>query len=170
MLETPTLHVLEGIQIYIYIHPNVLCPHMLGFKAFSLHCNYLLLKTFCNLNAHIPLWLHRHIQGLGGMINTWTNQETPGVLLGYHYGSTSLYTSCLDQNKAVHFGDLIRLAMPHIFTVALSHCLHFVSVKELGQTDRERFVFGWFFLWGLFWCAHTGQQRWEIPAVTVGLS
>lgn len=133
------------VYIYIYIHPNVLCPHMLGFKAFSLHCNYLLLNTFCNLNAHIPLWLHRHIQGLGGMINTWTNQETPGVLLGYHYGSTSLYTSCLDQNKAVHFGDLIRLAMPHIFTVALSHCLHFVSVKELGQTDRERLVFGWFF-------------------------
>lgn len=119
--------------------------HMLGFKAFCLHCNYLLLKTLCNLNAHIPLWLHRHIQGLVGMINTWTNQQTPGVLLGYHYGSTSLYTSCLDQNKAVHFGDLIRLALPHIFTVALSHCLHFVSVKELGQTYRERFVF-----WGVF--------------------
>lgn len=143
------------VYIYIYIHPNVLCPHMLGFKAFSLHCNYLLLNTFCNLNAHIPLWLHRHIQGLGGMINTWTNQETPGVLLGYHYGSTSLYTSCLDQNKAVHFGDLIRLAMPHIFTVALSHCLHFVSVKELGQTDRERFVFGWFFFVRTFLvCSH----------------
>lgn len=113
-----------------------------------------LLKTFCNLNAHISLWLHRHIQGLGGMINTWTNQETPGVLLGYHYGSTSLYTSCLDQNKAVHFGDLIRLALPHIFTVALSHCLHFVSVKELGQTDRERFVFGCFFVRTFLVCSH----------------
>lgn len=93
-------------------------------------------------------------QGLGGMINTWTNQETPGALLGYHYGSTSLYTSCLDQNKAVHFGDLIRLALPHIFTVALSHCLHFVSVKELGQTDRERFVFGGFFVRTFLVCSH----------------
>lgn len=42
-------------------------------------------------------------RGAGVAFTTWTNQQTPGVLLGYHYGSTSLYTSCLDQNKAGHF-------------------------------------------------------------------
>lgn len=79
-----------------------------------------------------------------GALNTWTNQQTPGVLLGYHYGSTSLYTSCLDQKKKKKkkqdtLGDLIRLPLPHRFTAALSHYMLFVSVKELVQMDGGGF-------------------------------
>lgn len=68
------------------------------------------------------------------------------------------------KTKQDTLGDLIRLAVPHRLTAALSHSPLFSKCErvcpDVWRSDLR----------GVFWRAHTGQQCWEIPAVTPGLS
>ena len=68
------------------------------------------------------------------------------------------------KTKQDTLGDLIRLAVPHRLTAALSHSPLFCKCErvcpDVWRSDLR----------GVFWHAHTGQRCWEIPAVTAGLS
>lgn len=77
----------------------------------------------------------------GSALNTWTNTQTPGVLRGYHYGSTVYTRPAWIKTKQDALGDLIRRALPHRVTAALSHSPLFLSVNESALTYDGVFCF-----------------------------
>lgn len=77
----------------------------------------------------------------GSALNTWTNTQTPGVLRGYHYGSTVYTRPAWIKTKQDALGDLIRRALPHRVTAALSHSPLFLSVNESALTYDGVFLF-----------------------------
>ena len=95
---------------FISIHIYVLRHHVSGFKALCVSAapppsqgeslQFKSLIFLCDCTNIIREGLGRR----GGSAPTSrTNRQTPGVLWRCHYGSTRLYTSSLDQNKAGHF-------------------------------------------------------------------
>lgn len=134
---------------YISTHISVLCHIMLVFEAFCLHWN------LCNLyHSYSTLIAQTHQRGRGGcyVLNTRTNQQTPGFLLGYHYSSTSLYTSCLDQNKAGHFGWLNQAGSASQIHCGSDSLLALCKCERLSP-DVQRSFFARCFLASSQWSA-----------------
>ena len=99
------------VRFRVYIYPH-LCPPPPRVGLQSLVCvlrsTPRLKESLCNLNRSYSTLIAQTYpggvgRGGGSAPTTRTNRQTPGVLRGYHYGSTRLYTSSLDQNKARHF-------------------------------------------------------------------
>lgn len=115
---------------YKSIHIYVLCRHVLGFKAFCLHCSLISLQF--KLLILLYSLIAQTYPGKGwdrNGLHTWRSTQTPGVLQGYHYGSTG-YVLPGSKQRQDTLGDLIRLAVPHRLTAALTHSPLFLSVNE----------------------------------------
>lgn len=85
----------------------------------------------------------------GRTLHTWTNTETPGVLQGYHYGSTVCTCPAWIKTKQDMLGDLIRQTLLHRLTAALSHSslffIFFFKYDQVSPDVQRGFSFSFFF-------------------------
>lgn len=120
----------------VSIHIYVLCPHMSGFKDFCPQCSRRLNENLCNLNHSYSALIAQTY--LGGWVGVHPPHEQSSKHLVFCWGIITVapvYTRpAWIKTKQDTLGDLIRLALPHRLTAALSHSPLFVSVKELVQT------------------------------------
>lgn len=155
------------VRFRVYIYPH-LCPPppRVGLQSLvrERRSPLRLKESVCNWNRSYSSLIAQTLSGRGWGGGGWisptsrTNRQTPGVLWGYHYGSTRLYTSSLDQNKAGHFGWLNQAGC-----ASQTHCgseslpTLFQVWKSLSRRMEEWFARS--FLACSHWSAVLGDSR-----------
>lgn len=112
----------------------------------SLHFKSLIFQSDCT-NISGKRWG-------GSTLQIWTNTQTPGVLRGYHYGSTVCTCPARMKTKQDTLGDLIRRTLLHRLSAALSHSPLFLSMIKSALMFGGVFLFLFsFFLACSHWSA-----------------
>lgn len=147
-------------RVYIYPHLCPLPPCVWLQSLFPA-----LLPPFswslCNLNCTYSSLIAQTYPGVLGwvVLSAWANQQTPGILQGYHYYSTGLYTPCLDQNKARYFRWLNKGGSALQTPAALSHSPRCASVRESVWRCKGGFPVQRSLVCSL-WSAVWGESEW----------
>lgn len=135
---------------YKSIHIYVLCHHVLGFKAFCLHCSLISLQ-FKSLILLYSL-IAQTYPGKGwdrNGLHTWGSAQTPGVLQGYHYGSTGYIRPARIKTKTRPFRWLNQAGCAS--DSALTHSTLFLSANKPYFKGE---VFFFFFARRVLACSH----------------
>lgn len=123
---------------YICLHIYVLCHQVLGIKAFawafppslqeSLQFKWLIFISEGTIISEK--------RSSRSALNTWTDTQTPGVLLGYDYSSTVYTRPAWIKTKQGNFDDFIRLALLRQIHCGSESLPTLLNVKESALMYR----------------------------------